>query len=277
MAHGGSAEWNETVSAAVAPLAGDIPTVVAFGMADPVTLTSALDTLRSLGVGRVAVVRMFVSGQSFREQTEYLLGLSDDPPDAFTLPDREAGDPLPIDHGLDLATHADGLMVSPEAARILAERARLVSEEPRRESVLLLAHGMRGEEENQRVRQALDEIASEIAKTPFHSVRVVTLREDWPEERAAAESRVRSFVRQETAAGRRVIVVPMRLSGFGPYADVLQGLDYVAGQGLMPHRDVSTWIRRTASRVICANGWDDPVGGCASSGTGTVPVAGSRR
>ena len=66
MAHGGGSEWNETVAEAVAPLSSDVPAVVAYGMADPVTLESGLDSLRQLGVDRVAVVRVFVSGDSFR-------------------------------------------------------------------------------------------------------------------------------------------------------------------------------------------------------------------
>lgn len=87
---------------------------------------------------------------------------------------------------------------------------------PRKEeSVLLPAHGTASEEENERLLQAMDEVAAVIAKTPFRSVRSVALREDWPERRSMAEARIRDFVRQETAAGRRVIVVPMRLSGFG--------------------------------------------------------------
>ncbi|MCK5488714.1 MAG: hypothetical protein KAI98_01935, partial [Gemmatimonadetes bacterium] len=71
MAHGGSTEWNETVAAVVAPLRDELPTAVAFGMADPRTLEIGLDSLRSTGVTRVAVVRMFISGQSFLEQTVF--------------------------------------------------------------------------------------------------------------------------------------------------------------------------------------------------------------
>lgn len=263
MAHGGSIEWNATVAAAVAPLSRDLPTVVAFGMANPATLSSALDSLRSVGVSQVAVVRMFVSGQSFRDQTSYLLGLSDTPPETFIRMDHSAGDhgvPRPIDHGLAIATHEDGLMASAEARRIMAERARNLSDRPQAESVLLLAHGMGSEEEDGRLLEAMDEMAAEIAETPFKAIRSATLREDWPEQRALAERQIRDFVRQETAAGRRVIVVPMRLSGFGPYAEVLAGLEYTPSEGLLPHRDVSTWIRRTALRVINTNGWDNPIG-----------------
>ena len=70
MAHGGFDAWNQTVSDAVAPLRSTMPAVVAFGRANPVTLDEGLRSLRGMGVERVAVVRMFVSGQSFLDQTE---------------------------------------------------------------------------------------------------------------------------------------------------------------------------------------------------------------
>lgn len=57
-------------------------------------------------------------------------------------------------------------------------------------------------------------------------------------------------------AGERVIVVPFRLSGFGPYAEVLEGLEYEAdGRGLLPHPQLSEWIRQSAAQAACDAGW----------------------
>lgn len=61
----------------------------------------------------------------------------------------------------------------------------------------------------------------------------------------------------EAALGRRVIVVPMRVAGFGPYADVLEGLEYTAAEGLLPHPLATSWVRETAARVACRSGWAD--------------------
>src|SRR5687768_10427420 len=72
MAHGGTPEWDAAIAEATAPLANQVPTAIAYGMADPATLAHALDSLSSEGVERVAVVRMFISGDSFIQQTEYL-------------------------------------------------------------------------------------------------------------------------------------------------------------------------------------------------------------
>lgn len=277
MAHGGGPEWNRTVSEAVAPLAGRMPISLAFGMADPATLTASLDSLKGQGVERVAVVRMFLSGRSFLPETRYLLGLDDAHGERQSRPghDGDVGPqghtggmtsmhgPLhPIDHGLAVATHDEGLLLSVEAESILAARARELSHSSESESVLLIAHGMGDEAENDAVLAALGRVARKIEAAGFQEVETATLREDWPEKRAEAERRIRTFVEHQTAAGRRVLVVPARLTGFGPYAEVLNGLEYVPGEGLLPHREISTWIEKTAARVSCAQGWEIGAGGC---------------
>ena len=80
MAHGGDPEWNRAVEAAVGPLRNSCLTEVVFGMASPVSLQAGVSRLEARGVRRVGVVGLFVSSQSFRHQTEYVLGLRPDPP-----------------------------------------------------------------------------------------------------------------------------------------------------------------------------------------------------
>ncbi|MGE0159163.1 MAG: hypothetical protein AB7T31_07085 [Gemmatimonadales bacterium] len=267
MAHGGTPEWDAAIAEAVAPLARERPTAIAYGMADPATLSGALDSLRADGVERVAVVRMFVSGASFLDQTEYLLGLSDVPP-AFFIPSHgphaggpggdgaaPGGPPPAIAHGLRVATHLHGMVDAEETQRIFADRALALSRDPARESVLLIAHGMGDPEENDELLAAMGGIEREVAKTAFHSVRSATLREDWPPARQVAEREIRAFVEGENQAGRRVLVLPVRLSGFGPYAEVLAGLEYTAGEALLPHADASRWLRRAADSIARAEGW----------------------
>jgi hypothetical protein len=263
MAHGGSPEWNETVSDALTPLSTRLPTVLALGMADPETLQAGLDSLTTLGVERVAVVRLFVSGASFYDRTRYLLGLSDDESHAAMpmMGTTRDADPLrPLDHQLDIATHADGLMVSNQVRLIVSDRATAASTSHAQESVLLLAHGMGDETENEYVLAAMERMAAEIRSRGFRRVESRTLREDWATKRAAAEDAIRAHVATEAASGRQIIVVPLRLSGFGPYGEVLSGLDYVATDGLLPHPAVGDWLMGTASRVLREAGWDDPIG-----------------
>ena len=74
-------------------------------------------------------------------------------------------------------------------------------------------------------------------------VHAETLREDWPDKRALAEARIRAFVSRAHDEGGTAIVIPFRVQGFGPYAQVLEGLDYTSdGKGLIPHPEVTRWI-----------------------------------
>ena len=90
---------------------------------------------------------------------------------------------------------------------------------------------------------------------PFRAVEVVTLREDWEEERALAEAKIRDIMTRGSETGT-VIVIPFRVAGFGPYADVLDGFEYSAdGTGLLPHDGMADWIFATGLKVACTAGW----------------------
>ena len=105
--------------------------------------------------------------------------------------------------------------------------------------------------ENERILQMMDERARGLAELGFAAVRCETLREDWPEERAPAEARIRTFVEEESRAGRRVLVVPFRLAGFGPHREVLEGLEYTANErGFCPHENLTRWITEAAEQTF---------------------------
>lgn len=258
MAHGGDDAWNASVEAEVSEVRETLPVELAFGMANPMTLRTAVTELDAQGVQRVAVIRLFLSGASFRDQTDWFLGMSDTPPEDFLLMGPMKSDPaarLQIEHGLEVITHDHGLLDTDLAREILVERAASLSETPGEESVLLVAHGMGDDGDNEAVLDDLERIASTMRSAGYASVRAETLREDWPEKRVAAERRIRDFVEAETREGRRVLVVPARLSGFGPYAEVLDGLEYVPSQALLPHPSLSDWILSTGVDLTCSYGW----------------------
>ena len=48
---------------------------IAFGMADAVSLQDGVRKLEAKGIERIGVVRLFVSGESWYERTEQILGL----------------------------------------------------------------------------------------------------------------------------------------------------------------------------------------------------------
>ncbi len=264
MAHGGSPEWNAAVLEVAEPLRARRPVEVAFGMADATTLKDGIAKLEARGVRRIGVMRLFVSGESFIDETEKILGLRDGAP-----LESAGGAPHPIaagghggqgghgGHGghsmaffrvqsrasFALSTH--GLTDAEGMGVVLADRAAALSKAPAREDVLILAHGPGDDAENERWLAKLDARASTVrARAPFRRVQVETLREDWPEKRVAAEARIRSFVeRAQKEDGGKAIVIPFRVHGFGPYAKVLEGLDYVAdAKGLIPHVEVTKWL-----------------------------------
>jgi hypothetical protein len=252
MAHGGSPEWNGEVLAAVEPLRDQYTIEVAFGMADAVTIQEAVRRLEVRGIGRIGVVRLFISGESWYDRTEEILGLRPGapPPPAPTSHAHGAshGDHsmefwrVPTEASFTLST--EGLAESQAMGAVLADRARALSRDPRREDVLILAHGPGDDTENERWMANIDARAQAVRDAfPFRRVQVMTLREDWPDKRTDAERRIRTFVGSARDDGITTLVIPFRVQGFGPYAEVLDGLEYVAdGQGLVPHAAVTDWI-----------------------------------
>jgi hypothetical protein len=249
MAHGGSKQWNKEVLAAIEPLKAEHNIEVAFGMADAMSLQQGVERLEARGARRIGVVRLFISGESFLERTEQILGLTPGAPQRAASQAEHEGHE---GHSMEFwriatqssfAVSRQGLVEAPEMATVLVERARTLSKEPQREDVLILAHGPGDDAENERWLAHLDARAEAVRRAlPFRTVRVETLREDWPEKRKDAEQRIRSYVEQASRTGR-AIVIPFRVQGFGPYAEVLKGLDYASdGRGLVPDAGVTQWI-----------------------------------
>lgn len=241
MAHGGSAEWNAAVEEAAKPLKSSMPVSIAFGMANPETLQSAVDELVSLGVNSIAVVRLFVSGESFIDETMFAFRLSSQRPEGHFM-----HAPRPLDLPVPVALNKDGLLDASAVSGILVDRALNLSNEAHRESVLIVGHGPGDDEENERWLSKMNILADSVrGSADFHVVKVATLREDWTGKREVAERELRLFVENEASEGRKVIIIPFRLHGFGPYSDVFDGLDYQADSlGFLPDGRITDWIEQ---------------------------------
>jgi sirohydrochlorin cobaltochelatase len=132
MAHGGSPEWNAAVEQAIAPMRAKYPVEVAFGMADATTIQSAVQKLESQKVQRIGVVRLFISGESWYERTEQILGIKDGAP----AQDPHAGHDMHAGHGghsmafFRLTSRAafemshEGLVDAVGMGKVLADRVR---------------------------------------------------------------------------------------------------------------------------------------------------------
>jgi sirohydrochlorin ferrochelatase len=271
MAHGGGAVWNAEVETMLAPLAKDYPLELAFGMAEAASLEGAVKKLEARGVDRIAIVRLFISGESFLDRTEQILGLAPGA-DPKPAPAAHDGHDAHAGHGAPAAAHAsmghdmalwrietkssfaiskEGLADAPEMGAVLVERVRALSTDPKNESILILAHGPGDDAEDQRWLKMIDQRAEAVRRfAPFKAVRAETLREDWPEKRVVSEARIRAFVETGSRNGGRVIVIPFRVAGFGPYAGVLKDLNYVAdSKGLLPSDEVEHWVRRQVKEL----------------------------
>lgn len=273
MAHGGGEEWNGRVEDAVRPLRDRVPVSLALGMANPATMQAALDSLANEGVNTVAVVRLFVSGASFLHPTEFLLGLRPDPPKRAMVGHRMvSGTELdPLANGSRILLEMEGLGGSDQAARILVDRASGAGIPPAESGVLLLAHGMGDEGEDRQVLRSMEDAARALSDGGYAEVHVGTLREDWASAREEAEERIRGLVAGMGERHRHVLVVPYRVSGFGPYADVLEGLEYVATEGFLPHPLITDWIAAKATARFCATGLVSPLGSCTPAAGGRAP------
>jgi sirohydrochlorin cobaltochelatase len=259
MAHGGGAVWNREVETMLAPLRHDYVLEIAFGMADAVSLQEGVRKLEAQGVRRIGVVRLFISGESWYQRTEQILGLRPGAParpreDAHAGHGDHAGHSMAfwqMDTNAAFALSAQGLAEAPEMGAVLVERAQALSRDPHRESVLIIAHGPQNDAEDQTWLAQIGTRAEAVRQAaPFRRVQVETLREDWPEKRAASEARIRAFVEHATREGGVAIVIPYRVQGFGPYAEVLEGLTYVSdGRALLPSAQVEQWVRRQAAEL----------------------------
>jgi sirohydrochlorin ferrochelatase len=315
MAHGGSPEWNAQVEGAIEPLRARWAVEVSYGMAVASSIEAAVAKLEARGVNEIAVVRLFVSGESWREETRYILGLRPDlPPEQIAAhaamghgkphgkPGQKAGAhgaghgahgaghgahgaghgaghgahgaghgahgahgaghgghgghkmeaPRPIARRARVAMSHDGLGDSALIDQVLVDRVRALSRDPASETVLVIAHGPGDDAEDGRwIAWMKQRLAGLSTVGAFRAVEVATLREDWPDKRAAAEKNIRAIVARGSAGGGKVVVVPFRVAGFGPYADVLAGLDYVSdGKGFLPHPNITRWIEETAETLL---------------------------
>lgn len=267
MAHGGIDEWEHEVADALAPLQQEFPIQIAWGMADAASLQRGVSALEAQGVERIGVVRLFVSGESWYERTGQILGIEPGAPERSQVPeDAHAGhhggmsmEFWQLDTDAAFAMSRQGLSEAPEMGQVLVARTRALSRDPAREDLLILAHGPADDAENRRWLKHIDARADAVrAALPLRRVEVMTLREDWPDKREEAVADIRAFVERAAAENGVALVVPFRVQGFGPYAQVLEGLDYVSdGRGLVPHPHVTEWVRRQALELREGT-FDDP-------------------
>ncbi|MBI4522925.1 MAG: hypothetical protein HY695_03825 [Deltaproteobacteria bacterium] len=258
MPHGAGEYINETLTANILPLSPRYNVEIGFGMADHETLQEALEKVAARGARRILILRLYDISLSLKGELEYLIGRAPPPKvyiggPAFPPPRLKTGAILYTSGGFD----NDALI-----AEVLLDRVLEVSKDPKRETVILLAHGAGGDHEDQFWLEQLKLKASfiqERAPQKFRAVVGATVREDWPAQRTKAVAKVRTIIEEASGDGGRVLVIADRPTGAGPYQRILAGLPYTLnGKGLAPHpnltrwieKEIENWMRRTLTEEI---------------------------
>lgn len=279
LAHGSDYHWNDTMRQAVAPLEARYPMEYVFSMADQPLIERAVRRLEKRGVRAAVIVRVFGLESSFKSDVERMIGAdveSAAPPTAGYShgghgtngghgaaqgghggghgdDDHGHGDhaaafpPARINTPLALTT-VGGVEANPLFAATLLERARALSREPRKETVILVAHGTGSDQRNQQWVGILEQLAAQMKAAPgapaFRAIRYATWREDWPDKRASWIQRVRDMVQEAQKDGGRAIVIPARTNGTGPERRFLEGLTFDLGEGFAPHPLFQRWFEQ---------------------------------
>lgn len=272
LAHGGQANWNEEVRRVAAEVDKKFPTEVAFGMATKRTIQDAINKLEERGASTIVAVPLFISSKStVITSTEYLLGSGKTAPadlakfakmdhgsmghaghaSSDMLSESPAFDPTtPVTHKAVIKT-VPALDADPVVAKILLDHARSISKAPKKEVVVIVAHGPVDDAANDLWLKDMSQIANEMkAESSYKRIDYLTVRDDAPEPiRSRATEEFRSIVKRALDERSSVLIVPLLLSYGGIEEGVkkrLAGLDYtISPQGLLPDARIAQWVIRS--------------------------------
>lgn len=259
-AHGSDWHWNETMRNSVRSLEKTYQVEYAFSMADAPVIARAVQRLDQRGVRAIVIVRIFGMQSSFQSEIEHLIGQDVERGGAVVSHANHHGDhghggggaPATRLRSPAVLSSAGGLDDHPLFARALLDRALSLSHNPKRETVILTAHGTGGDANNAQWVKQLESIANIMRTnggTAFRDIRVATWREDWPDKSAPWVDKVRGWVKEASRDGE-VIVIPARTTGTGPEAKLLSGLPVKIGSGFAPHPLFTQWVEQQITKGL---------------------------
>ncbi|MDX1251237.1 MAG: hypothetical protein IDH49_03105 [Gammaproteobacteria bacterium] len=261
MPHGSVQPYNDGLEKVIAPLRKRYHVEMAYGMADPLVLNEAVQTLEREGYKRAVFVRMYALDGHMKAESDYILGISSHPPgnghDHGASPGGAGLPPgarPPRVRTSMLFKTFGGYEEDPATADILRERILAISGQAERETVILLAHGSGGEQENARWLAVMNANIALIQKKldrPFKAIKAMALREDWPELREKSLAEIKEEIRKGNENGGAVLLISNRLYGSGPYKEMLSGSEFrMNGQGLAPHPALTRWLEQGIENAI---------------------------
>jgi sirohydrochlorin ferrochelatase len=231
IAHGSSKkDWVQLVDEAVNQVDIDLPVVSCFlEMVEYRSIPDGIRQLEGQGVNEIIAVPLFVSsGSTHIEEISYSLGLNLHP----KLENEE--EPFKINAVVRVCNAMDD---HPLISKILIERAKEMSIDPKQEIVLLVGHGSELEGFKEVWEKGMASLAVKIhQEVGFAAVSYATMQPD------NLHYRLRTLSRKN-----RVLVLPMFLSeGYFTRKMIpsrMEGLNYVyTGKTYLPHPYISQWI-----------------------------------
>lgn len=259
VAHGGDSIWNGLVKEGVRGLKLAGPVELSFLMGPEAATTrfqDAVERLIARGAKEVSVVPLLVSSHSGHyEQIRYLARLTD----TLDVVMREH-----LHHGgIERPKATVPLRVTPalddshELARVLTDRARGSTPDPRGKALMLVGHGPNSAEDYAAWMRNLRIVTDSVRRwSGFRDVRVELVREDAPAPvRAEAVQRLRELISMQAELTRGpVTVIPILVSRGGiSRSRVLQDLAGLpvrySGDPLLPHQAITDWITRRVSEA----------------------------
>jgi len=247
MPHGSNYNWNRTMMDAIDEMHEEYMIEYAFSMGDATLVNRAVEKLEARGATAITVLRIFSLESSFKNSIEYTLGLSDQMGHGGMM-HMMTGPPKRVVSSSEFYT-TGGLEDSPLFAEALLDRAIGLSENPEKETVVIVGHGTRTEEGNTRWMNNLETITDHMQKTAsemgynFRDFKFENWREDWPELRDKHINNVREMVKNASEDGGTAIVVPARTTKGGHAQRWLSDLDFKHnGEGFAPHPLFVEWV-----------------------------------
>jgi hypothetical protein len=254
LGHGYGEKGNQQFKNGYAKIATVHPTAAGLGMAmmDSAHIQKAVDDLVAAGAKTIVVVPTEVGQEtSLIRQWDYIFGRTD------------------VSSYLDVPrvkTTARIVMAqtptrSPIVARVLADHVKGISTNPAAEAALLIMHGPEDARDNQNELANLRKTAEAVQQaTGVSAIHAASLQDDAPQAiRQANVNRMRQWIEQQIAAGKKVLVAPVLMTSGGTVTAKLTrdlgGLNYtVADRGITEHPLFDQWVRDTVAAALKQSG-----------------------
>lgn len=241
--HGVNEDSDVDFRESMAPIAKKRPTAIAFGMAMTTSeaIQQAVDDLNARGVQTIVAIDPATSEhKSLYRQWDYILGQRD----------QAAYVDVPQVHSKAPIVMAEPVNDDPLIADILLDHAKALSNDSRREAVIIIAHGPEDDVDNPPDLAEVQKLADRVKKKGrFASAEALNIQDDAPREvRAANVQTFRKMVTDARDNGLEVIVVPYVINARGLQPKLqkdLEGLEYrFQERGISEHPNFIRWIEK---------------------------------